>query len=67
MSELDELQTRVAFQEQTLLELDDALRSQQQQIMNLEKLVVRLQNELRALAATAPAMSAQDEPPPPHY
>jgi len=31
-----ELETRVAFQEDTIQKLDDALASQQQQIMDLE-------------------------------
>jgi SlyX protein len=67
MSEIDDLQTRLAFHEQTILELDEALRSQQHQIMQLERTMQRLQSELRAMASSTAVGRPEDEPPPPHY
>lgn len=65
--ELIELQTRQAFQEQALLELDNALRAQQQQIMTLERTVKILREEMLAQGGAGATHSVQDEPPPPHY
>jgi len=67
MNDIEALQSRLAFQEQALIELDEALRSQQQQIIQLERVVERLQHELRAMGTASPLGRAEDEPPPPHY
>ncbi len=67
MNDIEDLQTRVAFQEQALIELDEALRSQQQQLLHLEQTVLRLQAELRSVASSSSLMRPEDEPPPPHY
>lgn len=65
-SRLTELETRVAFQEHTLQELNGVVARQQQEILQLRRELEALRAELRALA---PALVAGrgEEPPPPHY
>ena len=46
-----ELETRVAFQEDTIQKLDDALASQQQQIMDLERQVQLLGLQIKEIEA----------------
>ncbi len=60
-----ELETRVAFQEDTIQKLDDALASQQQQIMDLERQIQLLGMQIKEIEAV-PA-PAGPEAPPPHY
>ncbi|KIQ06276.1 MULTISPECIES: SlyX family protein [Pseudomonas] len=59
-----ELESRQAFQDDTIQALNDALVEQQ-------KLIERLQLHMQALAKrqdeVSPFGSAQDEAPPPHY
>lgn len=62
-----DLQTKLAFQEQTILELDEALRAQQLQIINLEKMVQRLRDDLISLQHSPDSLAPEQEPPPPHY
>lgn len=63
---LTELETRVAFQESTINELNDVVTQQQ------EKLEI-LQGAIQELFARMKSMSEEvvrdpaDEPPPPHY
>lgn len=63
-----ELETRVAFQEETLTQLNDALVSQQKQLFQLQALVHELREELRA--RTEPLEITPRDPRdeiPPHY
>ena len=60
-----ELETRVAFQEDTIQKLDDALASQQQQIMDLERQVQLLGLQIKEIEAVPPTTGP--EAPPPHY
>ncbi|MFZ5844571.1 MAG: SlyX family protein [Pseudomonadota bacterium] len=62
-----DLQTKLAFQEQTILELDEALRAQQLQIINLEKMLQRLRDDLISLQHSPDSLAPEQEPPPPHY
>ncbi|OLU24828.1 SlyX family protein [Pseudomonas sp. PA27(2017)] len=59
-----ELESRQAFQDDTIQALNDALVEQQ-------KLIERLQVQVQALAKrqeeVSPYSSSQDEAPPPHY
>jgi len=59
-----ELESRQAFQDDTIQALNDALVEQQ-------KLIERLQVQIQALAKrqeeVGPFSSSQDEAPPPHY
>jgi len=60
-----ELEMKLAFQEEVIHKLDEALIDQQQQIMALQRQVKLLGNEVRTLDAQTD--SQQLEPPPPHY
>lgn len=63
---MDELEARVAQQDQSILELSDELFRQQQQIAKLELELRHLAERLRAIAIPEPANELKDETPP-HY
>ena len=66
-----ELETRVAFQEQALLELSDALAAARNEDTRTALLLHRALEELRTIRSTLSASpvtgDASQEPPPPHY
>lgn len=64
--ELIELQTRLAFQDDAILELNTTVASQQSQIDDLIKIVKNLRDQIRALTPSQMG-EISDEPPPPHY
>jgi len=57
---------KLAHQEHTIAELNDALVGQQKQVANLEARVIALTDRIKALSQAAPAAGVDDEPPP-HY
>ena len=61
-----ELETRLAFQEQALVELNDALADARMQLARNDVLLRRALEELRA---SRPGLTGDpaEEPPPPHY
>ncbi len=63
---LTELEVRVAFQEQTLQDLNEAVTRQQREIDRLAK---ELETVKSRLAGLAPSMviPQEEEKPPPHY
>ena len=61
-----DLQSRIAHQENTIAELNEALSAQQAQMGRLEALVQVLADRVRALSDNMPASGADDEKPP-HY
>lgn len=61
-----ELETRVAFQEESLQQLNEALLRQQQLLNRLTNDLAALTERLRGLAPS-PVGRREDEPPPPHY
>ena len=63
---LVELETRLAFQEQALAELSDALADARLELSRNDALLRRALEELHA---SRPGVTgdAADEPPPPHY
>jgi SlyX protein len=63
---LIDLESRFAFQEQTLLSLSETLAEQQNLIQRLETRVRQLDEKLRALEPS-PLQVDAPEPPPPHY
>jgi SlyX protein len=63
---IDELETRLAQQEQSLLELSDEMYRQQQQIARLELELRHLAERLKAIAIPEAGNEPQDETPP-HY
>ena len=66
MNEIEELQMKVAFQENTIEELNQALIAQQKQIDQLMFKMRHVTNKLKELSVSNLA-SQQDETPPPHY
>ncbi len=63
---LVELETRLAFQEQTLAELSDALAASRIETQRYADLLRRALEELQLSRGDGMADPA-DEPPPPHY
>jgi uncharacterized coiled-coil protein SlyX len=62
---IDELETRVAEQDQSILELSDELYRQQRQIAELEAQLRRLVERVKTLSAPEPAPDPDEIPP--HY
>lgn len=63
---LIDLETRLAFQEQTLQELDAVILRQQRELDVLTRRLQTAEDRLRALTPTELANQAE-ETPPPHY
>lgn len=61
-----ELETRVAFQDQAMQELNEAVTRQQREIDRLARELDALRERLRALAPS-PVVPPDEETPPPHY
>ena len=66
-SRIDELETRVAFQEHALNELSDALAEARAEIARHAVLLAKVVDELRNARGAGVIIDAADEPPPPHY
>lgn len=68
---LADLETRVAFQEQALIDLSDALAAARDEEARTALLLHRALEELKTIRSTlssAPVTGdASQEPPPPHY
>jgi SlyX protein len=63
--DLTELQTKLAFQDDTLQSLNQTVIRQQQEIQELKLELTELKERLQeVVAGTA---ERKDEPPPPHY
>lgn len=65
-NEIVDLQTRVAFQDGLLEDLNQVVTSQQQQIDRLENQLKALKSQLESLQHSQ-LVQQGDEPPPPHY
>ncbi len=63
---IDELETRIAEQDQSMIDLSDEVYRQQQQISQLETKVRHLAERLQLIATLEPANDSIDEIPP-HY
>ena len=59
------LEEQIAFQEDVIQKLDDALADQQKQIMEAERKIELMIQQLRKLEANQPA--PPDDEKPPHY
>ena len=57
---LIDIETRLAYQDQTINELNEALANQQQSIMKLERLCASLTERVAALVDAAPGSAAND-------
>lgn len=68
MSEsLEVLETKVAFLEDTVANLDVELASQQRVILALQDQVRLLYEQMKEQGIRADGVGQADEPPPPHY
>lgn len=63
---LIDIETRLAHQDQTQIELNAALANQQQTIMKLERLCASMLERISSLHEASPEGAAGDERPP-HY
>jgi SlyX protein len=63
---IDELEARLALQDQSILELSDEIYRQQRQVAELENRLRLLAQRLETMAAPAEARNPADEVPP-HY
>lgn len=61
-----DLQTRLAFQDGLLEELNQVVTDQQKQIDRLELMLTTFRAQLESVQHTQ-MVSQSDEPPPPHY
>lgn len=64
---LEELEVRLAFQEQALAEMSDALAQARAEIAAQSTQLRRALSELKQSAADGYFADPADEPPPPHY
>jgi len=63
---LVEIETKMAFQENTIKDLSDAVYSQQKQIDTLNKTIKQLVGQIEDSSVISPRGSLKDEKPP-HY
>lgn len=61
-----DLQTRLAFQDGLLEELNEVVTDQQKQIDRLERSLTTFKAQLESVQHTQ-MLAQNDEPPPPHY
>ena len=64
---ITELESRVAFQEDTLDQLNDAVSKQELEIERLTRMIKIMSQQVKSLRLDDPAGAPDDEPPPPHY
>ena len=63
---LIELETKVAYQEDTIQQLNDVLSEQQSRLDQFEATLLALHTRLQALSENGPDLSSKEEKPP-HY
>jgi len=63
---LEKLETTIAYQDETIEELNKAVTDLWQQLEALRRDMSKLTEQLGEVEGH-PALAAQDEPPPPHY
>lgn len=66
MQDIEQLQMKVAFQEDTIESLNKALIAQQKQLEELEFAFKQIANKVRAIEPSNMA-AEHEESPPPHY
>jgi len=65
-SRLEQIEVKLAYQDDTVRELSDVIYRQQLLIDALEQRCRRLEERITSMASATPASSAEDEKPP-HY
>ena len=63
---IDTLETRIAYQDRMLEDLNATITAQWKEIENLTRRIVQLDDQLQEVRARAAAVEGP-EPPPPHY
>ena len=63
---LVDIETKLAYQDHLMIELNDVITNQQERIMKLEELCASLVKRVRSIGESMPD-SASSEEPPPHY
>jgi len=63
---IDALEMKIAYQEQAIEQLNDAITAQWKKLDEFARELVRLNDRIVAAEASIPS-AADDEPPPPHY
>lgn len=63
---LVDIESKLAHQDQLLIELNDVITDQQAKIMKLEELYAALVERVRSMGEALPGDTSQDERPP-HY
>ena len=66
IARMDELETRLAFQDDTIQALNDAVSRQELELERLRRALELLARRQADLAASMPA-ETEDDQPPPHY
>ncbi|QIK81533.1 SlyX family protein [Lysobacter sp. HDW10] len=64
---LVELESRIAFQDDTIQALNDALADAQMALSKQQLVLKRIVEELKSARGAGVTIDAADEPPPPHY
>lgn len=64
---LTELESRVAFQEDTLDTLNEIVSRQELEIEQFKRMIKVMNQRMKSLTNDSPTGSPDDEPPPPHY
>jgi SlyX protein len=64
--DLEGVQIKLAFQEETISEMSDEIAKQQKEIGQLQEELQQLRRELRAIT-DSPIKPENEETPPPHY
>jgi len=64
---LVEIETKIAFQEQTIEDLNDVLYEQQQEIERLGSICDALVKRVKELSESTPGIDAPANEKPPHY
>ena len=68
MGDISAVEAQIAFVEDAVRALGDALANQQQHILRLERQLERLQQQLKDQDARIDTVTSESgEPPPPHY
>jgi SlyX protein len=65
LARIETLETRIAYQDRTIEDLNKSVTEQWKQIDSLAKQMERMADRLQRVEDIAPASAA--EPPPPHY
>lgn len=64
--QIEDLQTRISYQEASIDELTRTVTEQQRRLAELTHMVEQLRQQVRDLSVSSPGQS-QDHEPPPHY